>query len=139
MERESQGFYWSSEGFLVDDLFAPMRGSGPVYADRHLIVTRTESPEGLRFAGEIDVSNSSAVGQSVRAVLRDSGNPHLDVSNLSFCDISGIRALLEAATALGDGRRLLLHGLPEQLQTVMKITGWSNLSCMRLCGCEGGS
>lgn len=135
MERERQGFYWASEGFLIEDLFDPRRGRGPVYADRHLIVTRTDDPDGLRFAGEIDVSNSGAVAHSVRAVFRDRGNPHLDLSNLSFCDISGIRALLAAADELGDGRRLLLHGLPEQLQTVMRVTGWSDQSSVGPCGC----
>jgi anti-anti-sigma factor len=109
-----------------------------VYADKHLVVTRTDNPAGLRFAGEIDLSNSDAVGESVRLALSDDGDPHLDLSRLSFCDISGIRALVDAALGLGDGRRLLLHGLPPQLQTVMRATGWSDLPTLRLCSCEGG-
>ena len=67
------------------------------------------------------------------------GNAHLDVSNLSFCDVSGIRALVDAANDLGDGRRLLLHGLPEQLQTVIRVTGWSDLPTLVLCACGAAS
>ena len=106
-----------------------------MYADRHLVVTRTETPLGLRFAGEIDMTNSDAVMRAVRIVLSESGDPHLDLSGLSFCDISGIRALVDAATELDDGRRMLLHGLPEQLQTVMRVTGWSDLPTLTLCSC----
>jgi anti-anti-sigma factor len=131
------GVSWPVGGFLIEDLFTSRALDGPVYADNHLIVTRTENPEGFRFAGEIDVTNSEAVMQAVVMATSDSGDPHLDLSRLSFCDISGIRALVEAATALGEGRRMLLHGLPVQLQTVMNVTGWSGLPSLTLCRCPG--
>ena len=106
-----------------------------MYADKHLVVTRTDQPSGLRFAGEIDVTNSDAVMRSVRLELSEAGNLHLDLSRLSFCDISGIRALVDAAVDLGEGRRMLLHGLPAQLQTVMRVTGWSDLPTLTMCTC----
>jgi len=86
MERRSKGL-WSAGGFFIDDLFARRGGDGPVYADGQLVVTRTDNPTGLRFAGEIDISNSSAVGESVRVACASSGNPHIDLTNLSFCDV----------------------------------------------------
>ena len=121
----------------MDDLFRRRDGKGPVYADSHLVVTRTQDPYGLRFAGEIDVSNSDAVAESMRLTIGDSAHPHLDLSGLSFSDVSGIRALVELAQSLGDGRRLLLHGLPRQLQAVMRVTGWSSLPTLSLCECGG--
>jgi anti-anti-sigma factor len=129
--------YWPGGGFLIEDLFAATDGDGPVYADKHLVVTRTENPDGFRFAGEIDITNSDAVMQSLRLALSDAGDPHLDLSRLSFCDISGIRALVDAAARLGAGRHMLLHGLPEQLETVMRVTGWSGLPSLTLCTCGG--
>jgi anti-anti-sigma factor len=116
-------------------MFERRAGYRPVYADKHLVVTRTDDPAGLRFAGEIDVSNSAAVGESVRGACCGEENAHLDLANLSFCDISGIRALVDAAQELDAGRTLLLHGLPEQLQTVMRVTGWSDLPSLSLCRC----
>ncbi len=95
----------------------------------------TRKPDGLRFAGEIDIANSDAVGASLALAFPVVGDPHLDVSRLSFCDISGIRAIVQAAGALAPGRRLLLHGLPDQLETVMKVTGWSDLPTFELCHC----
>lgn len=129
-------YFWNAEGFLIQDFIAT-RQAGPVYADKQLVVTRTEMPDGLRFAGEIDVSNSSAVADSLRLTFPRSGDAHLDVSRVSFCDISGIRAIVEAALELEEGCRLLLHGLPEQLQTVMRVTGWSTLPKLALCTCGG--
>lgn len=108
-----------------------------MYADKQLVVTRTPTPEGLRFAGEIDISNSNAVAESLKIAFPRFGDPHLDVSRLSFCDISGIRAIIHAAVELGDGRKVLLHGLPEQLETVMRVTGWSSLPSLALCTCGG--
>jgi anti-anti-sigma factor len=122
---------------LIQDFFASTSGEGPVYADRQLVVTRTEMPAGLRFAGEIDITNSSAVAESLKIAFGHRGDAHLDLSRLSFCDISGIRAIVQAAFELGDGRRFLLHGLPEQLQTVMRVTGWSSLPNLALCPCGG--
>lgn len=106
-----------------------------MYADKHLVVTRTEVPPGLRFAGEIDISNSDAIGQSLRLAFGDAGDLHLDMTHVSFCDISGIRAMVEAAHDLGDGRRVLLHGLPLQLEAVMRVTGWSATPSLALCNC----
>jgi|ERR671925_1464070 anti-anti-sigma factor len=129
------GHYWTLEGFLLDDLYNGTGIDSTVYADRHLLVTRTDDPVGLRFAGEIDVSNSAAVGRSIRVAPPDATRPHLDLSRLSFCDVSGIRELVRAALELGDERRLLLHGLPRQLQTVMRVTGFSNLPNILTCAC----
>lgn len=129
------GFYWTPDGFLMEDLFSSGR-HGPIYADSHLVVTLTKQPPGLRFAGEIDISNSDAVSQSIRIALGDTTRSHLDLTGLSFIDVSGIRAFVDAAQELGEGRQLLLHGLARQLETVMRVTGWTDLPALVLCRCE---
>ena len=135
---ERRGYRRGAEGLFTEDLLASDYEDGPVYADKRLVVTRTENPAGFRFAGEIDITNSAAVAESLRLALGGDGDPHVDVSRLSFCDISGIRALVDAALAIGDGRCMLLHGLPPQLETVMRATGWSQLPSLTLCNCVGG-
>ena len=107
-----------------------------MYADKHLVVTRTVEPSGLYFAGEIDVSNSHAVAESLGNAAMDDADVHLDLTGLSFCDISGIRSLVDAAETRQSGR-LLLHGLPDLLQKVLKVTGWSDLPNLQICngGC----
>lgn len=130
-------YVWGAEGFLIQDLFASDGRDSPVYADRQLVVTRTGRPTGLRFAGEIDITNSSAVGDALKVFFNGHGDHHLDVSGLSFCDVSGIRALVDIAVELGEGRKLLLHGLPDQLQAVLRVTGWSSLPNLAICCCGG--
>jgi hypothetical protein len=37
-----------------------------MFADRLLVVTKTSDPAGLKFAGELDITNSSAVRELLR-------------------------------------------------------------------------
>lgn len=110
---------------------------GHVYADKQLIVSRTTSPDGLSFAGEIDASNSHAIGTAIAAARVAHRDIHVEVSRLLFCDISGIRAFVAAAKALPKGRRLLLHGMPAQLETVIKVVGWNRMPTLVVCKCGG--
>ena len=114
----------------------PGRG-GHIYADKQLIVLRTTSPDGLSFAGEIDASNSHAIGTSIAAAQVPDRDIHVEVGSLQFCDISGIRAFVSAAEALPKGRRLLLHGMPAQLETVIKVVGWNRMPTLVVCKCGG--
>jgi len=124
-------------GFGIDEPFDAALGGDRVYGDKRLIVTRTLRPHGLRFAGEIDATNSDAVGECLlKTVTLQDQDLHLDVSALIFCDISGIRSFVEAAE-VRKGGRLMLHGLPELLQTVMRVTGWAALPKLVICGCGG--
>ena len=106
-----------------------------VYSDRQLSVTRTQIPHGLRFSGEIDISNSGAIAESLLKAFAGDGDPHLDLSRLVFCDVSGIRALVTVAENLGPKRRLLLHGLPPEIGRVFHVTGWTGVSGFSLCYC----
>lgn len=109
-------------------------GGTTLYSGRQLIVSRTEAPWGLRFAGEIDASNVDAVFEALR---RDGagGELHLDLSRLLFCDVSGIRALVTHAAHRDGARRLLLHGLPAEIERVLDVVGWSEMPGLAFCGC----
>jgi anti-anti-sigma factor len=131
--------YWTARregGISIDDLVDGFTG-GTVYADKQLVVTRTPDPIGLRFSGEIDINNCDAVASCLSEIPAQEVDVHLDVSGLIFCDISGIRALVEAAEHREKGR-LMLHGLPELLQTVMRVTGWTDLPNLDVCDCKAG-
>ena len=98
-----------------------------MYADKQLTITRTTSPQGLSFTGVIDMFNVDSVSRSLYSVLDGEGDLHIDLSRLEFCDVSGIRAIVAAAEIVGEGRRLVLHGLAPQLQAVMAVVGWTDL------------
>jgi anti-sigma B factor antagonist len=122
------------EDLEIDDLVETFFGADTVYVDKQLVVARTYEPVGLRFSGEIDVTNRDAVAKCLGLLPAGEREVHLEVTELIFCDISGIRAFVDAAEAPRQGR-LLLHGLPELLQTVMRVTGWADLPNLRICHC----
>ena len=113
-------------------------GDQAIYRDRQLVVTRTYNPPGLRFVGEMDLNNSHAISHALQEAHESEHNPHLDLRSLIFCDVSAIRALVNIARLVGPDRRLLLHGLPEDLERVMRVTGWSEEPGFSFCGCKEG-
>jgi len=112
-----------------------------VYADKQLVIARTSSPAGLSLTGAIDYYNADAVAAAlmselgaagdVSTVLADAisgnGDLHLDLTMLEFTDVTGIRALVRIAENAGDGRRLVLRGLPPRIKTVIAVVGWGDL------------
>ena len=112
-----------------------------VYADKQLVISRTGPDLGLSITGAIDYYNAEAVAEvltnvfhgdgATHALLADAitgnGDMHLDLSRLEFTDVTGIRALVRIAENAGDGRRLVLSGLPPSIVKVMTVVGWSEL------------
>jgi anti-anti-sigma factor len=100
---------------------------GVLYADKQLVISRTDGPAGLSACGAIDVFNVDAFAQILAASLEKEGDLSLDLRSLEFCDVSGIRALVSVASGVNDGRRLVVHGLPAQLRNVLTLVGWSDV------------
>ena len=112
-----------------------------VYTDKQLVIVRTGAPGVLSISGAIDYYNAESVaavvagelagGNHRAAELSDAisgkGDLHIDLSRLEFTDVTGIRALVQVAENSGDGRRLVLRGLPSRIRMVMGVVGWGNL------------
>ena len=112
-----------------------------VYVDKQLVIARTSAPPGLRLSGAIDYYNADAVAAALMAELLQAGDVsvalsdaitgngdlHLDLTTLEFTDVTGIRALVRIAESAGDGRRLVLRGLPPRIKTVIAVVGWGDL------------
>lgn len=100
----------------------------PIQPDSGLLrISRNPETGWLRISGEIDAWDVEAVREAIHAALRDGGDLNLDVSQLLFCDVTGIRVIVAAAINLDDGRRLVLHGLDEQLRKVFRVVGWGGM------------
>ena len=109
--------------------------------DKQLVIARTKSPEGLSLTGAIDYYNADSVAAALTAELTTAGDLsvvradaitcngdlHLDLTRLEFTDVTGIRALVRIAENAGDGRRLVLRGLPPRIKTVIAVVGWGDL------------
>lgn len=116
---------FATRGVTGGRRFVAERAEDFVYIDKQLVIMRT--PGGLSISGVIDNYNVDSFFRSLNASLGREGDVNVDLSELEFCDVSGIRALVRAAECLDSGRRLVLHGLPQQLRTVIKLVGWTDL------------
>jgi anti-anti-sigma factor len=95
--------------------------------ETQLRISRSEREGWLVISGEIDAWNVNGLRDALEAAVLSTGDVHLDVGRLLFCDVTGIRAIVAAAANLGEDRRLLLHGLDPQLQKVFHVIGWSEM------------
>jgi anti-anti-sigma regulatory factor len=112
-----------------------------VYTDKQLFIQRTGSPGELSITGAIDYYNAESVAAVVAAELAagaggaaqlsdaisGNGDLHIDLSHLEFTDVTGIRALVQVAENAGNGRRLVLRGLPSRIRMVMGVVGWGDI------------
>ena len=99
----------------------------PLYADTILQILPTMDPPGLALVGDVDRSNVAAVGQALARLRGHAGDVHLDLSGLLFCDLGGLQVIVRAAQSLDAGRRLVLHGIPHQLERALEIVDWAPL------------
>ena len=86
----------------------------------------------LRVRGELDFSNAGRFVPVVRAAL-GAGVRTLDASELVFCDVAGIRALVSAADALPpDTLPLTVTGADGVLATMLHLTGALNSRALQM-------
>jgi ABC-type transporter Mla MlaB component len=103
------------------------RWDRPLYADSILQILPTVDPPGLALVGDVDRSNVAAVAQALAGMAGEAGDVHLDLSGLLFCDLGGLQVIVRAAQALNAGRRLVLHGIPRQLERALELVDWAPL------------
>lgn len=75
------------------------------------------------LSGELDIATARELDDCLSRLMAD-GHPRivLDTTGLSFCDASGIGALLRARTRAGRRRGWLrLSGVDARLHTILKI------------------
>jgi ABC-type transporter Mla MlaB component len=102
-----------------------------VYDDGVLRITNTDDPPGLAIAGEIDESTYEGLIGALGKFAHGPGEVHVSMGGVSYCDLAGLRAIVCVTGADGgargnggDTRRVVLHEVPAQLATVLRIVGW---------------
>lgn len=80
----------------------------------------------LVLSGELDMDSVAYLGARLTEHVAQDGDLVVEVGGLSFIDVSGCRALVQAAEQLGDGRRLVLAHPPRTLVRIMSLCGWAD-------------
>lgn len=110
----------------------------PIYSDTILQILPTMDPPGIALVGDVEASNVQAVQHALAALPVTEGDVHLDLSGLLFCDLGGLQAIVRAAQALEPGRRLVLHGIPRQLERALEIVEWAPLPNLSIASAPAG-
>jgi anti-anti-sigma regulatory factor len=76
---------------------------------------------GLALGGDIDEETHPALVEALNHIPRDNDRLHVDLSAVTYCDLAGLRAIIQLADV---DVPLILHGVSRTLRTVMEILGW---------------
>ncbi|WP_051837258.1 STAS domain-containing protein [Streptomyces sp. NRRL F-2580] len=96
-------------------------------------VERGERGVVVRVSGEIDLDRAPQLRDALHTVITRPDGPDgpdgpdeivVDLAELTFCDSSGLNALLQARlTAQEHGRRIRLHAPASQVMHLLELTG----------------
>jgi len=91
----------------------------------HVSIDFTPTHMCIRLTGEMDVSTSDRVRTAVSCFQsHDSHRAVIDLSNLTFCDASGLSALLAVHTELTSTNHLItVEGVRPNIARILRITG----------------
>jgi anti-anti-sigma regulatory factor len=99
----------------------------PLHDGRRLRIVPTYAPRGLRIGGVVDESVAEPLaGALAQAMGWPAAEPVfvLDLGELSFIDVAGVRTLVRFAEALAPERRVRVHGMPATMRRILRIANW---------------
>jgi anti-anti-sigma factor len=77
----------------------------------------------VTVAGDLDVVSAADVRDTLRAAVSAHDRVDVDCGGLTFCDCSGLSALLAVAReAKASGSELRLHAVPHSLARLLRLT-----------------
>jgi anti-anti-sigma regulatory factor len=100
-----------------------------LYADGMLKVVPSfrAGQRALRVVGTVDHRTPGALAAALETALGWSGDVWVDMRELEFLDLAGVRALAHAASRLEAGRRLRVVDLEPLLCQVISMVGWDDI------------
>lgn len=95
-------------------------------------LTISEQDDGaIALSGALDIDSADYLATRL-AEIGGERDLVLLTSGLGFADVTGCRALVQAAAQLGGGRRLVLPEASEPLVRVLELCGWSSHGSLML-------
>lgn len=86
-----------------------------------LVVGQLENEQGLRLAGELDLSSATHVTDLLDPQLRAGGRIVLDLTDLSFMDSTGLQVLIRSALTLGNRGTLVLRRPGNLVRSILEL------------------
>lgn len=96
-----------------------------LYLDKQLVVRSSDDGDtgGVRLIGQIDLTNGDAIADTLHREWTRPGTGSVDVAELQFIDLYGLRAL----ALLSDiplGRPIRLHNVKPGLHKLLTLLDW---------------
>jgi anti-anti-sigma factor len=91
-------------------------------------ITAMTTPAGIRLRGEVDIATLPTLELALEIVVDRAADATVDLSELTFIDVCGLRALARAAIRLRmTGRCLRLRGTDTRTRRILTLLGWAEL------------
>jgi hypothetical protein len=95
----------------------------------------------LVITGDIDEFTYPRLTAAIAGLADGGVDIHLHLAAVQYCDLAGLRALIRLGAGHDDrpdhaGGRVILHGLPAHLKTVLHILGWDSMPGLVLAGAQ---
>lgn len=100
-----------------------MNQTSVVHDGTTLRVERIRSGRGYRLSGEIDLGTHDVLSAAL-ARLEGTGDIHLDLHDLEFCDAAGLGAMVTLAERLWPAGRVVLYGVSRQISRMLAVLHW---------------
>jgi anti-anti-sigma regulatory factor len=113
----------------------PGERAGPHVTQHHWDSGRLEDEPWLFVAGEIDEYSYKSLIRTLASVARDPSEIHIDLADVEYCDVAGLRAFVVLAAAPccdHAGMRVVLHHVPPCSVNVLHILGWDTTTGLTL-------
>ncbi len=98
---------------------APLRSTGTL----RIVPAFQAGQRTLRVVGSVDHHTVDQFAEALRDACARPGDLRVDMGDLEFIDLAGLRILARTAESLDAGRRLLITGLAPMLCRVIRIAG----------------
>lgn len=78
----------------------------------------------VQLVGELDLTTADALREAIGALLgRNPCDVLLDLSNLRFCDVEGVRALVWSSTLVSEhGHRMRIVGVRASIRAMLAVS-----------------
>ncbi|PKV83595.1 STAS domain-containing protein [Streptomyces sp. TLI_146] len=96
----------------------------PLYTDALLRIWGTADPPGLRLAGQVDVTNQTALVSHLLAMDQAPADVTLDLNEVTFLNFASLHVLVTFAELLEPGRRLIVHTRTGAVAQMLRACGW---------------
>lgn len=97
-----------------------------------LVPSLHNGQQSLRVTGDVDYHNAQALTSALEKALSWPGDLTIDMSDLEFIDLAGVRALARTAEQLPTGRKLHVVNLQPMLSEVIHVVGWDQIPSLTL-------